>query len=172
MKPDVLNDGLLTPRSPRTVILRRRHCIQGTQKMKTKNMKMRRGFTLVELVVVLLIIGIIATIAAPKFFGSLSDAQDSSAAQTLRVVRDAIELYKANNPTYPASDGTEATLKTDLADYIRNGFPSCQVGKKDDSVLMQTDGGPLSADVDGSTSWLYDNSTGEIRINSAAHITY
>lgn len=132
----------------------------------------RKGFTLVELTVVILIIGVIATIAAPKFFDSLNDAQDKSAAQTLQVVRDAIDLFKANNPAYPGADGLELTLKTDLTAYIRNEFPECQVGLRDDSVKMQTDGGPLSADVDGTTSWLYDNVTGEFRINDAAYINY
>ena len=138
--------------------------------MKTTNKRTRTGFTLVELTVVILIIGVIATIAAPRFFDSLTDAQDNSATQSLQVIRDAIELFKANNTGYPGGDAVEATFKNDLANYIRNDFPKCQVGLKDDTVKIVIAGDPLVAD--GTTSWIYDNVTGEFRINDTAYITY
>ncbi|MCM2373603.1 type II secretion system protein [Aporhodopirellula aestuarii] len=131
----------------------------------------RKGYTLVELTVVILIIGVIATVAAPKFFDSLTKAQDNSATQTLQVVRDAIELYKANNGDYPGADGAEATLKTNLDDYLRNDFPTCQVGKRDDAVKIETDGAALSGKIDGTTGWIYDKSTGEFRINHSSYST-
>ena len=126
----------------------------------------RRGFTLVELVVVVLIVGILAAVAAPKMFDTATDARDSAARQSLTVVRDAIELYKARNGSYPGTD--ETTFKTALQAYLRGQFPSCPVGaNKNANVGVQTTGTALSAG--GTTGWKYDNQTGEFIINDAAY---
>lgn len=128
----------------------------------------RRGFTLVELTVVVLIIGIIATIAAPKFFDSLADAKDNSAVSNLATIRNAIELYKANNAAYPGTD--EASFKAAVETLLQNGFPTCPVGNKDATVeFVGTGTDPLA--VTGVKSWIYNRNTGEFRINHADYIT-
>ena len=134
---------------------------------KFRNAK-RRGFTLVELTVVILIIGVIATIAAPKFFSSVEDAQENSAISSLTTIRNAISLYKANNNGYPGTD--ETTFKSALDAYLRNGIPKCPVGNRDATVRVEASGSPLA--VSGTQSWCYDNKTGEFRINHADFITY
>ena len=51
----------------------------------------RSGFTLIELVVVIMILGILAGVAAPKLLTVSADATDNGLKQTLSIVRDAIE---------------------------------------------------------------------------------
>jgi prepilin-type N-terminal cleavage/methylation domain-containing protein len=63
--------------------------------------KKRNGFTLVELVVVVLVLGIIAAVAAPRMFGTVDQAKESSAATLAAIVRDHINLYYAVNGAYP-----------------------------------------------------------------------
>ena len=89
----------------------------------------RSGFTLIELVVVIMILGILAGVAAPKLLTVSADATDNGLKQTLSIVRDAIELYAANNGgSLPACTGTGADFRTALDTYIRGLFPSCPVG--------------------------------------------
>ena len=56
-------------------------------------MRKHKGFTLIELVVVVMILGILAAVAAPKLLGTSSSATDNGLKETLGVVRDAIERY-------------------------------------------------------------------------------
>ena len=60
-------------------------------------MSQRNGFTLIELVVVIMILGILAAVAAPKLLNTSATAIDNGLKQTLAVVRDAIELFVAEN---------------------------------------------------------------------------
>jgi general secretion pathway protein G len=134
----------------------------------------RRGFTLVELVVVVLVLGIIAAVASPKMFDTTSDARDSSTKTTLSVMRDAIELYKAEVGAYPGDLGTAADFKADVAPYINGPFPANTLtgAAQDASVTVETDGGALLADLDSLTDWLYDKTTGEFIINEAGYATF
>jgi type IV pilus assembly protein PilA len=55
------------------------------------------GFTLVELLVVMLIIGLLAAIAIPAFFNQRNKANDSSAKEAVRTAQTAIETYSTDN---------------------------------------------------------------------------
>jgi general secretion pathway protein G len=133
-------------------------------------MKRRSAFTLIELVVVVMIIGIIAAIAVPKMLNLTGSATDNSAAQTLNVLRSAIETYASqNNGTYPGTN--QATLYTALQTYLRGPFPSCPVGASGvagtNTVNVVSAGQPLAGHADASPTcaWKYDYTTGEIIIN-------
>jgi type IV pilus assembly protein PilA len=56
-----------------------------------------QGFTLVELLVVMLIIGLLAAIAIPAFFNQRNKANDSSAKEAVRTMQTAMETYATDN---------------------------------------------------------------------------
>ena len=75
-----------------------------------------RGFTLVEILIVVIILGILAAIVIPQFTNASNDARNNSVASTLQTLRGQIELYKIqHSDTPPAQDNIIALLtsKTD-----------------------------------------------------------
>ena len=129
-----------------------------------------KGFTLVELVVVVLVLGIIAAVAAPKLFNTTANARDNTTVQSLAVMRDAIELHLAQNGAYPGDGGTQADFQADLAPFLKGPFPRSQLtlAAKDGTVAVETDGGGLGA-VSGAQDWRYDNQDGSLGINLSGY---
>ena len=77
------------------------------------------GFTLVELLVVILIIGILAAIAIPSFLNQKGKGEDAAAKSSAREAATAEETYYTDNSSYTASvaslRGIESTLPNDAA---------------------------------------------------------
>ena len=63
--------------------------------------KAARGFTLVELVVVLAIIALLVSIAAPNYVGRTARAEEAVLREDLRIMRDAIDKHYADAGRYP-----------------------------------------------------------------------
>jgi general secretion pathway protein G len=64
-----------------------------------------RAFSLIELIIVVLIIGILAAIVVPRFTNASDKARDSSARTTLTYLRNQIELFKTNHGNMPPQAG-------------------------------------------------------------------
>lgn len=78
-----------------------------------------RGFTLVEILIVVIILGILAAIVIPQFTNASSDARNNSVASTLQTMRSQLELFKiqhADTPPGAAALATVLTGKTNPAD--------------------------------------------------------
>jgi general secretion pathway protein G len=62
-----------------------------------------RGFTLIELMVVMTIVALLAALAAPRYFDSVERARERVLLQNLNVLRDAIDKFHADTGGYPAT---------------------------------------------------------------------
>jgi prepilin-type N-terminal cleavage/methylation domain-containing protein len=130
--------------------------------MKAAVTKMkRRGFTLVELVVVVLIMGILAAVALPKMATNTTTAKTNAAKQSLSTIRSAIELYKADNGSFPAD---AATLPTLLKPYLKGPFPAAPLGAGANSAAVAVGVDPAAV-VAGGAGWAYTVSTGDFYLN-------
>ena len=76
--------------------------------------KISRGFTLIELMVVMTLIALLISIAVPRYFHSVEKAKEATLKQSLSVMRIAIDKFYGDNDRYPTSIKELVTKK-----YIR-----------------------------------------------------
>lgn len=61
----------------------------------------KHGFTLIELLVVMAIVGLLLTLAVPRYFGGVDRAKETALRENLHQMRDAIDKHYADNARYP-----------------------------------------------------------------------
>src|SRR5262249_39551983 len=139
----------------------------------------RKGFTLVELLIVVIILAILAAIVIPTIGTASAEAKESALRASLNTVRQAISLYRVqHNETYPgpawANVVTQLTTQTDMTGapgtkygpYLRTGFPDNP--EVDPSVAQTgTTVATMPAAPTGAEAWIYALDTGELRANQA-----
>lgn len=70
------------------------------------------GFTLIEIMVVVVILGILAAVIVPKIMDRPDQARITKAQQDIRTLKNALNLYKLDNYNYPSTDqGLDALVK-------------------------------------------------------------
>ena len=83
-----------------------------------------RGFTLIEIMVVVVILGILATLVAPAILGKVDEARVAKAQQDIRALETALDLYRLDNFRYPTTDqGLQALVTKPDDPAIRNWKP-------------------------------------------------
>ena len=86
--------------------------------MKKLNLKKYKGFTLIEMMVVVLIIGILAAIALPQYRNAVRKARVAEAKITLRALIDATDRYFLATQERPSSfDDLDISVQTDTQDW-------------------------------------------------------
>jgi len=87
-------------------------------------MRSEKGFTLVELMIVVLILGALAAIAIPRIMGGAQTARISACSTNIDMLNSQIEMYNANTGAWP----TALTDVTADPNYFPDGAPQCPLG--------------------------------------------
>lgn len=81
-------------------------------KRNTRSMRAARGFTLIEIMVVVVILGILVAFAVPNIMDNPEKARLTKARHDLRTIENALEMYKLDNFRYPSSaQGLQALVE-------------------------------------------------------------
>lgn len=123
-----------------------------------------RAFTLVEILIVVVILGILAAIVVPQFSSATEQATSTAAYDQLTKVRRVIGVYYARNnnalPNILAGDGTWGELIGPTSGYMREAPPNPYVGRAASTVIIQRNT-PDTA-FQQTHGWVYNPATGEV----------
>jgi general secretion pathway protein G len=89
--------------------------------MKQMQRNRQSGFTLIEILVVVMILGLLISLAAPSLIGRTDDARVVKARADIVAIEQALSLYKLDSGSFPTSDqGLEALVEEPTRDAPRN----------------------------------------------------
>ena len=118
---------------------------------------MKKAFTMVELIFVIVVLGILAMVALPRLAGSKKDAEITRAKAEIAAIRSAIQTYRgANLLRQKPGSGYPEDLKTTTIEEITNGT---KLGK---NWTVKDDGSELYLTIGETITFTYDNSTGRL----------
>jgi prepilin-type N-terminal cleavage/methylation domain-containing protein len=123
----------------------------------------RKAFTLVEILIVVVILGVLAAIVTAGMMNSVNDAKVNTAINELGKIRRALEVYIARNnnqlPPVAEGDGTWGPIVSGR-DYLKSAPRNPYVGGNAATVIVF--GAGPDATFQTTHGWIFDEATGEV----------
>jgi general secretion pathway protein G len=99
------------------------HSVSFLPKRRLSGYGVARGFTLIEIMVVVVIMGILAALVVPKLMGRTDDARIIAAKQDIATVMQGLKLYRLDNQRYPTTEqGLQSLITKPTAGPAANGW--------------------------------------------------
>lgn len=124
---------------------------------------LRRAFTLVEILIVVVILGILASIVVANMRSSTTDAKINATMTELQKLRRAVEVYRVRNsnalPPVEAGAGSWGPIVSQR-DYLKEPPRNPYIGGENALVIILADG--PDSDYQTEYGWIYDANTGQV----------
>jgi general secretion pathway protein G len=135
--------------------------------MKLFRPRRGRGFTLVEVLIVITVIAILAVMVVPRLLAAARRAKEAQLRGNVKQLRDGIERFEATNAAWPPSlpDIMAANGSAISGDFDGRGGSVDRIAY--DGPYLQTGDGSLPPDpFTGAADWVYNNATGDVHSGS------
>jgi general secretion pathway protein G len=123
-----------------------------------------RAFTLVEILIVVVLLGILAAIVVPMFSRSSNEARAQTTYSELEKIRRHIEVYQARNsgafPTIEEDNGTWGEIVGPESEYLKSAPVNAWVGGANAKVIHFAEAPDEGFHTD--YGWIYNSATGDI----------
>ncbi len=88
-------------------------------KFSIKRPSAAKGFTLIEVMIVIVILGVLASLIVPRIMGRTDEARATVAKADISTIKSALQLYKLDNRTYPTTtQGLQALVQKPSTDPV------------------------------------------------------
>ena len=119
-------------------------------KLRIKS-RAQRGFTLIEIMVVVIIIGLLAAVVVPQFLGRVDDARIAKTKQDIQALDTALTMYKLDNFVYPTAEMGLQALVVKPNDPTAVSYTHLDVYKRQAHIHPTVHVQGLTGDVSGGT---------------------
>jgi type II secretory pathway pseudopilin PulG len=136
-----------------------------------------QGFTLVEAMIIIIVLGVLATVVVPQFSKANTDVKLSAMTTNLQAVRSQIQRYQTEHEGRLPSIANFAEEMTMATDWAGNTAPPGTAGYDYGPYFRSipknpyTGGATIGQGETGTSDWYYNHKTGQFRANHHAEFT-
>ncbi|GLI57546.1 type II secretion system pseudopilin OxpG [Propionigenium maris DSM 9537] len=124
--------------------------------MKERRSKEKKGFTLIEVMIAVVIVAILTTVVTPQFHSLVMKAKESKLMESLSTIRSAVDVeYAKANGRYPEEIGVQMFKEGRIPEDPVKETSQVFYNYDEEIIIMSTDGG-----------WVYNPTKGEVRVNN------